>query len=105
MSFNDEIASGFAEAQTFIGEAFTISGRLESFSGIFRGEMSPVSFDLQGFDSKPTNQLSSNKDQFSGIAPLINQRLTKATGEIYSITGIEAPDGVSYDFQLQKVDA
>tara|TARA_R110000744_G_scaffold90984_10_gene176618 strand:- start:4895 stop:5212 length:318 start_codon:yes stop_codon:yes gene_type:complete len=105
MSFEEAIAAGFAEALSFAGQPFTISGRAESFTGVFRGEQAPVTFDLQGFDPKRTDQVSSTILQFNGTPPLINLRLTKSTGEVYMITGVDSPDSVNYDLMLQRVNA
>lgn len=104
MSFADEISKGLQAAAAFAGEQFQITGRSESFIGVFRGENAPSSFELQGFDQTKTNEVSAAISQFGGVAPLINQRLV-LSGDTYKITSVEYPDGVSYDIKLQRVDA
>jgi hypothetical protein len=104
MSFADEIRSGLTETEAFAGEQFSIAGRSELFIGVFRGESSPSSFDLQGFEQKQSNEVSVAISRFGGTPPLINQRLLTAAAT-YKITAVEHPDGVAYDLKLQRVDA
>ncbi len=106
MSLEDEIRAGFAAANSFAGEPFTMSNHSGIFRGVFRGETAPTSFDLQGFDVKTTNALTVSVSDFvKNDPPIINERITNEAGEIYTITSIQSPDAVNYDLQLQKVDA
>ena len=104
MSFADEISKGLQVAAAFAGEQFQIAGRSELFIGVFQGENSPSSFELQGFDQTKTNEVSAAISQFGGSPPVINQRVNLGAAT-YKITAVESPDDVSYDIKLQRVDA
>ena len=106
MSLEDEISAGFAAANDFAGESFTMSNHAGTFTGVFRGDTAPTSFDLQGYDVKTTNALSVSKLLFRpNNPPIINERVTNGGGDVYTVTAIESPDGANYDLQLQKVNA
>ena len=106
MSLKDEIRAGFAAANSFAGEPFTMSNHSGIFSGVFRGDTAPTSFDLQGYDVKTTNALTVSKQLFTANnPPIVNERVTNEGGDVYTVTAIESPDGANYDLQLQKVNA
>ena len=106
MSLEDEIKAGFAAAESFAGEPFTLSNHSGIFRGVFRGDESPTAFDdIQGYDVKTTNAVSVDKSRFvQGDAPAINERVENSNGERYTITGVESGDGATWDLTLQKRD-
>jgi len=106
MSFEDEMITGFAEAESFAGESFTMGNHTGDFRGVFRGDDAPTAFDqIQGYETKTTNALSVSKSLFlQGAPPLINELITK-TGGAYNITGIESVDDATWEIALQKRDA
>ena len=103
MSFENEIRAGFAEADLFAGESFTLSNHSGDFRGVFRGDQSPVSFDeIQGFDTATTNEVSVSKSKFtSNDPPMVNETLTNGA-DIYIITEVTAADSASWDIKLTK---
>ena len=105
MSLEDELKSGFAEMDSFAGEAFTMSNHAGVFRGVFRGDDSPTSFeDIQGFNTTTSNAMSVSKSQFTeGAPPMVNELITK-TGGIYTITGIETVDDSTWDLLMTKRD-
>jgi len=106
MSLENEIRAGFAAANSFAGEPFTMSNHTGIFRGVFRGDTAPTSFDLQGYDVKTTNALTISKRLFTANnPPIVNERVTSEGGDVYTVTAIESPDGANYDLQLQKVNA
>lgn len=106
MSLEDEISAGFAAANDFAGESFTMSNHAGTFTGVFRGDESPTAFDeIQGYDVKTTNAVSVGKSLFvQGDPPAINERIVNSKGEQYTITGVESGDDSSWDLTLQKRD-
>lgn len=107
MSFEDEMIAGFAEAESFAGESFTMSNHAGDFSGVFRGDESPTTFDqIQGYETKTTNAVSVSKSLFAdGSPPMINERITFPNGDEYNITRIESVDMATWEITLQKRDA
>ena len=106
MSFEDEMITGFAEAESFAGESFTMGNHTGDFRGVFRGDDAPTAFDqIQGYETKTTNALSVSKLLFlQGSPPMINERVTNANGERYNITGVESVDNSTWEIILQKRD-
>ena len=107
MSFENEMIAGFAEAENFAGESFTMGNHTGDFRGVFKGDDAPTAFDqIQGYETKTTNALSVSKSLFlQGAPPMINERITKSNGERYNITGIESVDDATWEIVLQKRDA
>jgi hypothetical protein len=107
MSFSDDINAGMNEAVSTMGESFTMGNHTGTFKGVFRGENSPVSFeDIQGFDTKTTDALTVSKSLFTeGAPPMVNELVTKANGDRFTITMIENGDSSSWDLELTKRDA
>lgn len=107
MSFFDDIDAGVNEAVSTMGESFTMSNHNGTFSGVFRGETSPVEFDdIQGYDTKTTDGLTVSKSLFiEGAPPMVNETITKANGARFTITQIEDGDSSSWDIELTKRDA
>lgn len=104
MAFDDEILTGFGEASDFMAEAFTLSNHVGTFRGVFRGEQSPVDHSgLEGYDTDTTDALSASKAQFTQ-PPMVNETLTKSTGERYVITMVENGDASAWDMELTRVD-
>lgn len=104
MSLFDEISSGFDEALTMMEEKFTLSNHAGPFVGIFRGEDAPVDHDnIQGYQTETTQALSVRKDQFAA-PPMVNEEVTKKTGERYAITMIESSDETTWDMELTRLD-
>ena len=104
MSLFDEISNGFDEAVTMMAEGFTLSNHAGSFVGIFRGEDAPVSHDeIQGYQTETTQAISAKKAQFLE-PPMVNETLTKSTGERYAITAIESSDETTWDLELTRLD-
>lgn len=104
MGLYDEILTGFDEADEFMAEEFTLSNHLGTFRGIFRGEQSPVDHaGIEGYDTETTDALSARKYQFTS-PPMVNETLTKTTGERYVITIVEGSDPSSWDMELTRVD-
>lgn len=103
MTFENEIQAGFAEANSFAGESFTLSNHSGDFRGVFRGDQSPVSFDdLQGFDTATTNEASVSKSKFTANdPPMVNETLNKGA-DIYMITEVAGSDSASWDLKLTK---
>ncbi len=106
MSFDDEMKKGFAEAESFAGESFTMSNHTGAFRGVFRGDDAPTDFDkLQGYEVKTTNAMSVSKSLFiRGAPPMINEAITKSDQSRYIITGIESVDDATWEIALQKQD-
>tara|TARA_R110002110_G_scaffold3566_1_gene18228 strand:- start:232 stop:555 length:324 start_codon:yes stop_codon:yes gene_type:complete len=106
MSFEDEMMAGFAEADNFAGESFTMGNHNGSFRGVFKGDDAPTEFDkIQGFETKTTNALSVSKLLFlKGAPPMINELITKANSDRYNIIGIESVDEATWEIMLQKRD-
>ena len=107
MSFLDDINAGVNEAVSTMGESFTMSNHNGTFKGVFRGETSPVSFeDIQGFDTSTTDSLTVSKSLFTeGAPPMVNELVTKANGDRFTITMIESGDSSSWDIEMTKRDA
>ena len=104
MGLFDEISTGFDEALTMMAEGFTLSNHTGRFSGIFRGEDAPVDHDnIQGYDTDTTQALSVRKSQFLQ-PPMVNEELTKDTGERYVLTMVESSDETTWDIELTRVD-
>ena len=104
MSLFEEISTGFDEALVMMSEGFTLSNHSGRFSGIFRGEDSPVDHsEIQGFETETTQALSTLKSQFLS-PPMVNEGLTKDTGERYVITMIESSDETTWDMELTRLD-
>ena len=104
MSLFDEISSGFDEAETMMAEGFTLSNHSGKFTGIFRGEDAPVDHgEIQGYQTETTQALSAKKSQFLE-PPMVNETLTKDTGERYAITMIESSDETTWDMELTRLD-
>ena len=106
MSFEDEMKTGFAAAEDFAGESFTMGNHAGDFRGVFRGDDAPTTFDqIQGYETKTTNALSVSKSLFlEGAPPMVNERITKTNGDAYNITGIESVDDATWELTLQKRD-
>ena len=106
MSFDDEMKKGFAEAESFAGELFTMSNHTGAFRGVFRGDDAPTDFDkLQGYEVKTTNAMSVSKSLFiRGAPPMINEAITKSDQTRYIITGIESVDAATWEILLHKQD-
>lgn len=107
MSFFDDIDAGVNEAVSTMGERFTMSNHGGIFHGVFRGETSPVDFsDLQGYETETTDALTVSKSLFTtGAPPMVNEEITKANGDRFTITMIENGDDSSWDMELNKLDA
>jgi len=104
MSLNDEILTGFDEAESFMAESFGLSNHSGIFQGIFRGEDAPVDHThIEGYDTETTEALSAKKAQFLE-PPMVNETLQKTTGERYVITMIESSDASTWDMELRRVD-
>ena len=105
MSFENEMKAGFAEMDSFAGEAFTMSNHNGMFRGVFRGDDSPTAFDdIQGFDTTTSNAMSVSKSQFTiGAPPMVNELITSKSG-VYTITGVESVDDSTWDILLTKRD-
>lgn len=104
MSLFEEISTGFDEALVMMSEGFTLSNHSGRFSGIFRGEDAPVEHEsIQGYDTETTQALSVRKSLFLQ-PPMVNETLTKDTGERYVITMIESNDETTWDMELTRVD-
>ena len=70
----------------------------------FSGEQSPVDHSgLEGYDTDTTDALSASKAQFTQ-PPMVNETLTKSTGERYVITMVEGGDVSTWDMELTRVD-
>jgi len=97
---------GFAEAESFAGESFTMSNHTGAFRGVFRGDDAPTDFDkLQGYEVKTTNAMSVSKSLFiRGAPPMINEAITKSDQSRYIITGIESVDAATWEILLHKQD-
>ena len=106
MSFDDEMKKGFAEAESFAGESFTMSNHTGAFRGVFRGDDAPTDLDkLQGYEVKTTNAMSVSKSLFiRGAPPMINEAITKSDQTRYIITGIESVDAATWEILLHKQD-
>ena len=104
MSLFDEISNGFDEALTMMEEGFTLSNHPGTFVGNFRGEDAPVDHgEIQGYQTETTQALSARKSQFLE-PPMVNETLTKDTGERYAITMIESSDETTWDMELTRLD-
>lgn len=105
MSLADEMKAGFAAADDFAGDPFTMSNHKGVFHGVFMGDSSPTEFDKsQGYDTNTTNAVSISKSRFTkGAPPMVNEGITKY-GEIYQITGVETTDDATWDLLLIKTD-
>ena len=104
MSLFDEISIGFDEAVTMMAEGFTLSNHSGTFTGIFRGEDAPVDHsEIQGYNTETTQALSAKKAQFLE-PPMVNETLTKETGERYAITMVESSDETTWDMELTRLD-
>ena len=107
MSFFSDINAGVNEAVSTMGESFTMGNHTGTFKGVFRGESSPVEFEkIQGFDTKTTDGLTVSKSLFTkGAPPMVDELITKANGDRFTITMIENGDSSSWDIELTKRDA
>lgn len=104
MSLFDEILTGFDEALELMSESFTLSNHVGKFEGIFRGEDAPVDHaGIEGYETETTEALSVKKAQFLE-PPMVNETLTKETGERYVITMIESSEPSTWDMELTRVD-
>jgi len=104
MSLYDEILTGFDEAVELMADGFSLSNHVGTFQGIFRGENAPVDHtNIEGYDTETTEALSASKAQFTQ-PPMVNETLTKTTGERYVITMIESSDATTWDMELTRVD-
>lgn len=104
MSLNDEILAGFDEAEIFMSESFTLSNHTGDFTGIFRGENAPTDHSMiEGYDTETTDTLSANKAQFD-TPPMVNETLTKSTGQRYVVTMVEDGDNASWNLELRRLD-
>jgi hypothetical protein len=106
MSLDDEMITGFAEAESFAGESFTMSNHIGVFRAVFRGDDAPTDFDkLQGYEVNTTNAMSVSKSLFlKGAPPMINEAITKSDQSRYIITGIESVDAATWEITLHKQD-
>ena len=100
------LTQGVNEAVSTMGESFTMSNHNGTFKGVFRGETSPTEFDkVQGYDTKTTDALTVSKTLFTkGAPPMVNELITKANGDRFTVTMVESGDESSWDIELSQRD-